>query len=90
MMCIFAGNSSADGCGVRFISEDSTTDWFIPKDKTEDIATMEVIIPEGDHDVYVYDVVRNVTITDPAYTTHYYLTTTTTGVSIDTEGTMLK
>ena len=74
LTCVFASNSSADSCMVHFVQIDVNV--TIPKHLNEDIASTDVIIPNGDYTVLVYDVVINgqpISIS-PAYTTRYTVT----------------
>ena len=77
LTCVFADNSHADGCIVHFVQKDTVTiEHFIPKQVNENIASTDVIIPNGDYTVLVYDDVINgqpISIS-PAYTTRYTVT----------------
>ena len=84
LTCLFADNSYADGCTVHFVQNDTVTiENFIPKQVNEDIASTDVIIPNGDYTVVVYDVINGQPISiSPAYTTSYTVLTHTTIQSI--------
>ena len=70
---MFASNSFADGCIVHF--DTISIEHFIPKQVNEDIASTDVIIPNGDYTVLVYDVINGQPISiSPAYTTRYTVT----------------
>ena len=77
LTCVFADNSNADGCIVHFVQNDTVTiEHFIPKQVNEDIASTDVIIPNGDYTVLVYDVINGQPISiSPAYTTSYTVVT---------------
>ena len=79
LTCVFADNSYADGCIVHFVQNAKVTiEHFIPKQVNEDIASTDVIIPNGDYTVLVYDVINGQPISiSPAYTTRYTVTHTT-------------
>ena len=79
LTCVFADNSYADGCTVHFVQNAKVTiEHFIPKQVNEDIASTDVIIPNGDYTVLVYDVINGQPISiSPAYTTRYTVTHTT-------------
>ncbi len=76
LTCIFANNSFADGCTVHFVKNDTVTiEHFILKQVNEDIVSTDVIIPNGDYTVLVYDVINGQPISiSPAYTTRYTVT----------------
>ena len=76
LTCVFASNSHADGCTVHFVQIDVNV--TIPKQVNEDIVSTDVIIPNGDYTVLVYDVINGQPISiSPAYTTRYTVTHTT-------------
>ena len=79
LTCVFANNSYADGCTVHFVQSDTVSiEHFIPKQVNEDIVSTDVIIPNGDYTVLVYDVINGQPISiSPAYTTRYTVTHTT-------------
>ena len=79
LTCVFADNSFADGCIVHFVQNETVTiEHFIPKQVNEDIVSTDVIIPNGDYTVLVYDVINGQPISiSPAYTTRYTVTHTT-------------
>ena len=76
LTCVFANNSFADGCRIHFVQNDTVTiEYFIPKQVNEDIVSTDVIIPNGDYTVLVYDVINGQPISiSPAYTTRYTVT----------------
>ncbi len=77
LTCVYADNSHADGCIVNFVQNDTATiEHLIPKQiMNEDIASIDVIIPNGDYTVLVYDVINGQPISiSPAYTTRYTVT----------------
>ena len=85
--CLFADNSYADGCRVHFVQSDTVTiEHFIPKHVNEDIASTDVIIPNGDYTVLVYDVINGQPISiSPAYTTRYTAVTHVNTTSLATK-----
>ena len=79
LTCVFAHNSYADGCVVHFVLNGTVSiKHFIPKQVNEDIVSTDVIIPNGDYTVLVYDVTNGQPISiSPAYSTRYIVTHTT-------------
>ncbi len=93
LICAFAENSFADGCRVHFVQNATVTiKHFIPKQVNEDIVSTDVIIPNGDYTVLVYDVINGQPISiSPACATTYSVTRPNTpSAAIPKTGIVLK